>query len=108
MRGRSVLIVASSDLSHFYPQVVAEKYDAAMLGRVAAFDPDGVLRVEEEGVGFACGRGALAAMLIATQRLGANRVRVLHHATSGAVTGDRGAVVGYGAAVVWEELSERR
>ncbi len=100
LQGRSAILVASTDLSHFYPQAVAEKLDAEVLRCVAAFDPQGVLAAEEQGEGFACGRGALAAVLWAAQALGADTVKVLHHATSGDVTGDLTQVVGYGAAVV--------
>jgi len=102
VRGRQVLLVASSDLSHFYPQPQACEYDQELLRRLEAFDPDGVMEAEEEKVGFACGRGAIAAVLWAATELGANRVSVLHHATSGDVTGDYASVVGYGAAVVWQ------
>jgi AmmeMemoRadiSam system protein B len=98
--GRDFILVASTDLSHFYPQPVARELDAELLRRVAAFDPHGVLDIEAEGLGFACGRGALSAMLWACDDLGADRVHVLHHATSGDVSGDYDRVVGYGAAVV--------
>jgi AmmeMemoRadiSam system protein B len=100
LAGKSRLLVASTDLSHFYPQKIAETLDAELLRQVEAFDPEGVMRVEDEGKGFACGRGALAAVLWAAQELGANHVQVLRHATSGDVTGDTARVVGYGAAVV--------
>lgn len=100
LEGKSRLLVASTDLSHFYPQAVAEKLDAEVLRQVEAFDPEGVIRVEDEGKGFACGRGALAAVLWAAKELGANHVQILRHATSGDVTGDTARVVGYGAAVV--------
>ncbi len=59
LRGRNALIVASSDLSHYYPQDLANRLDRYMLGRVAAFDPSGVLEAEEHQQGFACGRGPL-------------------------------------------------
>jgi AmmeMemoRadiSam system protein B len=97
---RHAVLVASTDLSHFYTQAQAQTLDDEVLLQVAAFDPEGVLRVEEEGKGFACGRGALAAVLWAAKDLGADTVKILHHATSGDVTGDYGEVVGYGAAVV--------
>lgn len=100
LQDRSAVLVASTDLSHFYSQRVAESLDQVVLERVAAFDPAGVLRVEEEGKGFACGRGALAAVLWAAQALGADRAKILCHATSGDVTGDFREVVGYGAAVL--------
>lgn len=97
-----VLFVASSDLSHFYPQKVAQRLDLELLHRLETFDPEGVISAEEEGVGFACGRGAIATLLWATRHLGANKVDVLNHATSGDVTGDFGSVVGYGAAIIWQ------
>lgn len=101
LAGRKFLLVASSDLSHFYPADAAGKLDAEILRRVEAFDPAGVMRAEDEQAGFACGRAAIAAMLWAARRLGADRVKVVAYATSGDVTGDKSSVVGYGAAAVW-------
>lgn len=100
LQGESGLLVASTDLSHFYPEAQAKRLDGEMLRKVEAFDPAGVIQLEEEGKGFACGRGALAAVLWAAKELGADHVQVLHHATSGDVSGDYDRVVGYGAAVV--------
>jgi AmmeMemoRadiSam system protein B len=100
LRGRNSLLVASTDLSHFYPQETADKFDLEMLRRIEAFDPQGILDAEDEGKGYACGRGALAAVLWAARELGADQVKVLRHATSGDVTGDFSQVVGYGAAVI--------
>jgi AmmeMemoRadiSam system protein B len=98
--GQSAVLVASTDLSHFYTQEDARLLDAEMLRQVEAFDPAGIIRVEDQGLGFACGRGALAAVLWAAKDLGADRVRILRYATSGDVTGDFDRVVGYGAAVI--------
>lgn len=111
LQARSALLVASSDLSHFYDQLQAEQLDAEMLERVEAFNPQGVLQAEEEGKGFACGRNAIAAVLWAAKEMGANFVKVLNHATSGDVTGDYSGVVGYGAAIITrakvEEISNK-
>jgi AmmeMemoRadiSam system protein B len=100
LRGKNALLVASTDLSHFHPQAVANRLDAAMLEQLANFSPEGVFDVEKSGKGEACGIGALAAVLWAARALGADTVKVLRHATSGDVTGDLRRVVGYGAAVV--------
>lgn len=97
---RAALLIASTDLSHHYPQALAEQFDAELLRRLEAFDPEAVLRAEDEGTGFACGIGALAAVLWAARELGADRAQVLRHATSGEVTGDFDHVVGYAAAVL--------
>jgi AmmeMemoRadiSam system protein B len=101
---RKALLVASTDLSHFYPQRVANELDAVMLGCIESFDPEAVILAEEQGRGFACGRGALAAVLWAAKDLGADTVKILKHATSGDVTGDTSQVVGYGAAVVLRQV----
>jgi len=100
LKDKKALLVASTDLSHFYDQRTANRLDAEMLKRFEAFDPQGIFEAEQTGKGFACGHAAVAAVLWAARALGADRVQVLHHATSGDVTGDLSQVVGYGAAAV--------
>jgi AmmeMemoRadiSam system protein B len=100
LTGRKALLVASTDLSHFYAQPEANALDDEMLRRIESFSPDALFETEAQGKGFACGLGALTAVLWAAKGLGADRVRVLNHATSGDVTGDYSSVVGYGAAVL--------
>jgi AmmeMemoRadiSam system protein B len=100
LRDRAALLVASTDLSHYHSQAVANRLDRELLRRMKAFDPDALLRAEQEGAGEACGIGALAAVLWAARELGADRVRVLDYATSGDVTGDLDRVVGYAAGAV--------
>jgi AmmeMemoRadiSam system protein B len=101
LKGHDALIVASSDLSHFYPSEVARRLDREMLSRIERFDPELLLDAEAEGVGFACGKGAIAAALWAARELGADTVRIVAYANSGDVTGDNESVVGYGAAVIY-------
>lgn len=105
LQGKPALLIASTDLSHFYTQEIAKTLDAEMLHKIETFDPQGVLDIEEQGKGFACGKGAVAAVLWAAKELGADKVQVLHHATSGDVTGDLSQVVGYGAAVITRKHS---
>jgi hypothetical protein len=100
LRGKKALIVASTDLSHFYSQDEAVAFDTEMLRRIESFSPEEVFSAEEDKRGFACGLGALTAVLWAAKAMGATTVKVLHHATSGDVTGDYSSVVGYGAAVI--------
>lgn len=100
LRSKNALLVASTDLSHFYPEKTAHQLDQEMLHRIEAFDPLSVLQAEAQGKGFACGRGAVAAILWAAQALGADLVTILNYATSGDISGDTSQVVGYGAAVI--------
>lgn len=100
LKDKNAVLVASTDLSHFYDQATANMLDAEMLRRIGAFDPEAIFEAEQTGKAFACGHAAVAAVLWAARELGANKVQVLRHATSGDVTGDYSSVVGYGAAVV--------
>jgi AmmeMemoRadiSam system protein B len=100
LKGKNCLLVASTDLSHFHNESQACAYYHEMLRQVESFSPQGVFQAEYNKDGFACGLGALATILWAAKDLGGDTVKVLQHATSGAVTGDFNSVVGYGAAVV--------
>jgi AmmeMemoRadiSam system protein B len=96
---RQVLLVASSDLSHFYTHNRAGQLDQVVLDAVAAYNPAEIIRADEEGRGFACGRAAIAAVMVAAQHLGASKATVVGYATSGEINHDMTRVVGYGAAL---------
>jgi MEMO1 family protein len=100
MQEHNGLMVASTDLSHFYPEELAQRLDDEMLRRMRSFSPDDLFKAEKLGLGFACGVAAVAAILWAAREMGANVVEILHHSTSGKETGDYASVVGYGAAAV--------
>jgi AmmeMemoRadiSam system protein B len=100
LRSRNALMVASTDLSHFYPEEEANELDAEMLRQIGSFSPEAVIATEQAGRGFACGVMPVATVLWAARELGGNVVTVLHHSTSADETGDHSSVVGYGAAVV--------
>jgi AmmeMemoRadiSam system protein B len=102
--GRRALLVASTDLSHYFDAKTAASLDGQVRERVAAFDPEGLLDLfeqypeHERGRYVACGGGAAIAVMKAARRLGATDGRVLKYAHSGEVSGDYDGVVGYLAA----------
>lgn len=100
IKQKNGLLVASTDLSHFYDQDTAKTLDAEMLRCIESFDPTSIFDAEKNAAGFACGHAATAAVLWAARELGGDSVQILHYATSGDITGDLQRVVGYGAAVV--------
>jgi hypothetical protein len=104
MLPKDSILVASSDLSHFYTESNAHQLDGAILEAIHDFSPEGLYRVDAESRGFACGLGAIACILWAARKLGADQVDILNQATSGDVTGDRTSVVGYASAVVYQTL----
>jgi AmmeMemoRadiSam system protein B/AmmeMemoRadiSam system protein A len=111
-----LLIVASTDLSHFHPYDEAQQLDEVALQSMLSLDPqvvaDSPMRCAELGLGGAnpltmCSQGAVMAALIAAVELGADRGAVLQYANSGDVPiGDRSQVVGYAAVALWEDSGQ--
>src|SRR5664280_723388 len=98
-RGKKILIVGSSDLSHFYNYNMAKKLDAVILQHLKDGDADGLLESLENGTAEACGGGPMVVAMFVARMMGANKAHLLKYANSGDVTGDKGSVVGYAAAV---------
>lgn len=96
-----VLLVASTDLSHYEDASVAARLDAVVLRHVEALDPDGLMAALEREPRHACGGGAVVSVLRAAAQLGCTEARVLRYADSGDVSGDKSSVVGYMAAAIW-------
>ena len=101
IRDKSVVVVASSDLSHFHPYNEAKRLDQVVVDRVNEFDPRGLSNDLAGGKCEACGGGPMVTAMLLARELGANKSRVLHYANSGDVTGDHSGVVGYMAAALW-------
>jgi len=106
LRQGKTLLVASTDLSHFYTRSTANRLDKTILAAMEAFDPQQLYRLAASGEGQACGLAAVAAVLWAAQDHGTDaegmhsKVTVVDYRTSADVTHDSSSVVGYGAAVI--------
>jgi len=98
VQGRNVLLVASTDLSHYHPVALARRLDQVAIDDIGRFDAAGLMEHLEQGRTEACGGGPVVAVMTALQVLGVGRMTVLHHGNSGDVTGDSAGVVGYMAA----------
>ena len=100
-RPGEVLLVASSDLSHYEDARTAASLDGVVTGYVEALDPEGLMGALEREPRHACGGGPMVAVMHAARALGARHARVLRYADSGDVSGDKSSVVGYMAAAIW-------
>ncbi|HXY40760.1 MAG TPA: AmmeMemoRadiSam system protein B [Vicinamibacteria bacterium] len=101
LAGGEVVLVASSDLSHYQPAPVANRLDAVVVQQVSRFDDAGLLSRLESHRNVACGGGPIVAVMRAARALGADTATVLRYADSGDVPGgDKGQVVGYLAAAL--------
>ena len=101
LKDENALLVASTDLSHYYASDIATKFDMVMLDDVADFDYEKLMTDLEERNTEACGGGPAVAVMSALKHLGVKNIEVLHHSNSGDVTGDYSSVVGYLSAVAY-------
>jgi AmmeMemoRadiSam system protein B len=97
---KKVVIIASSDFSHYKPEKVAREDDAYFISSILDMDIPGFYRKLYEREASVCGYGPIAAMLTVTKALGAKKASLLKYSTSGDVTEDLAAVVGYAGIIV--------
>ena len=95
------LIVASSDLSHFYSKSQADKLDSVVEKRVREFDYESLQFDLENHTCEACGGGPIVALMKAANLKNIRHSMVLSRTDSGDVTGDNSEVVGYLSAVFY-------
>jgi AmmeMemoRadiSam system protein B len=96
---KRIMIVGSSDFTHYEPNEIAHKQDAALIEPILKLDVDRFYDVLQKRNVSACGYGAIAATMIACKEIGAEKGELLKYATSGDVTGDTSSVVGYGSII---------
>jgi len=98
--GHDVLIVASSDMSHYESAETAKEKDYKAIHHILDLDPEGLYRtIKDNGISM-CGFGPAVAMLTACKALGATRAELIKYANSGEASGDFKQVVGYAGIVV--------
>ena len=95
IEGLNAMLIASTDLTHYEPHEVAVRKDAEVIRAIEALDVSALYRAVEELPVSMCGYGPVATVITASLRLGAKKGELLKYATSGDITGDRRAVVGY-------------
>lgn len=97
---RTVLLVASTDLSHYEDRATAARLDRVVIDHVQGFDAPGLQAALIANPKHACGGGPAVAVMIAARELGARDSVILRYADSGDVSGDESLVVGYLAAAL--------
>lgn len=101
-----VLIVASSDLSHFHKYSEAVSLDDKVTKLVGDFDYSNLYNELQTREIEACGGGPIVSAMIACEKMGAASSRVLKYGNSGDITKDSSSVVGYMAAVFYKADKE--
>lgn len=98
---KDVLIIASSDMTHYESHESATKKDNLVIEAILKLDEKEMLqRIEKYNVSM-CGYGPTAIMLVAGKLLGAKQAKLIKYMTSGDTSGDYSAVVGYAGLAIF-------
>jgi len=102
-----VVMVVSSDMSHYYPQEKANSIDLETLKAIEKLDPETLFLkfTSMSNKDKPCGATGIVGAMMAAKDLGADRIKILSYATSGDAAGDKSAVVGYAASVMYKHIS---
>jgi AmmeMemoRadiSam system protein B len=93
--GMNLIIIASSDMTHYESHERAVTKDQAAIDAILKLDEELLQAVvESKGISM-CGYGPVSVAIVAAKLLGATRAKLLAYATSGDITGEKYAVVGY-------------
>ncbi len=98
--GIDVVIVASSDMSHYVSDSAARRLDNLALNNVIGLNPEGLYNIVKKESISMCGYIPSVIMLYAAMELGAKEAKLIKYATSGEVSGDYDHVVGYAGVIV--------
>ena len=93
--GEEILLLTTSDLNHYENDATTRVKDRKAIDQILALDARGLYDTCRNEAISMCGLGPTVAMLTALQSLGSKRAELVRYATSGDVSGDFGAVVGY-------------
>ena len=97
---KEVVILASSDMTHYEPQESAQRKDNKAIEAILDLDEAELLqRVSELNISM-CGYAPAVCLISAAKELGATTAELIKYQTSGDVTGDYAAVVGYAGIVI--------
>lgn len=97
---KNVLLVASTDMTHYEPQKLAEKKDNMAIEKILEMDPEGLIETVTHYNITMCGAFPAAAMLQASIKLGAKSPELVKYTTSAEASGDTSSVVGYAGLII--------
>ena len=101
--GEGVLIVASTDLSHYHPYNDANSIDRHTINTLSRLKGKEFYDEGKLGICELCGLLPITTSLLVAEKLGYDKIKILKYANSGDITGDKSKVVGYVSAVVYKD-----
>jgi len=98
--GDNLIIIATSDLTHYEPHSIAMEKDSSVIEAIVALDEEELYERCESLNCTMCGYGPVASAIVAAKEMKARKASLLKYATSGDTSGDFSRVVGYGSIVI--------
>jgi AmmeMemoRadiSam system protein B len=98
--GDNLIIIASSDFTHYEPHSIAMEKDSSVIEAIVALDEEELYKRCENLNCTMCGYGPVASAIVAAKEMKAQKASLLKYATSGDTSGDFSRVVGYGSIVI--------
>jgi AmmeMemoRadiSam system protein B len=105
LKNEKALLIASTDLSHFYTADKAQELDQVVVENITAFNEDQLFQNIQSGKCEMCGGGPAMAVMKSAKQLGADQSRLLIYRNSGDITGEQKEVVGYLSAVLYQSIT---
>ncbi len=102
LKNKNILMVASSDLSHYYSHDIANSLDSRIEKLINNYDEETLIDELEEEKVQACGGGPIVTVMRASRLLGADKSKVLYRNDSSEASGDKHQVVGYLSAAFYK------
>jgi MEMO1 family protein len=98
---KSIMLVASSDMSHYIPAAKAKELDSKAIEQLLKLDAQGLYRTVMENRITMCGVAPAVIMLSAAKEAGATKAELVCYTNSGEVSGDFNEVVGYASMIIY-------
>jgi AmmeMemoRadiSam system protein B len=95
-----VLLVASTDMTHYESDQIARQKDSQAIQKILALDPEGLHNTVRQYHITMCGAASTVSVLFASSELGASRSELVHYMTSAEVSSDFEHVVGYAGIII--------
>ena len=102
---KNIVVVVSTDLSHYHPYLEAKRIDAQTIKYIREKDANALWVDYKLGKARACGIYPLITFLLYVKKIG-GKIKILKYANSGDTAGDRNRVVGYLSAVAYKKEEE--
>ena len=99
----NILVIASTDLSHYHPYDTASGLDEKVSGLIGSFDTGGLMEEFTSDKAEMCGGGPVLAAMMISRVMGADSSKIIKYANSGDISGDRSSVVGYLSALFYKK-----